>query len=268
MPKVAFLSLNYSSFSQQELMKQFFSPEDKDKYNLYIHNKTPVEDEYIKQHCIPEDYKVETEWGKYSLVLATIRLMKYALLDPENEKFILISNSHCPLYPIDIVCKKLFDDYPILSFDRSIVCSRDPTTHRFNRLIDPRKHSVSPFKLESALFVAQWFICNRSDAEFYVKNEARLRSWFNHQKTINPDEMYFSLLANHYGLPYQIKTNCYVAWDEETEPHLVQQGHRLTPKTFDKINNKMIDILREKDMLFMRKIYDDTELNINYILNK
>lgn len=264
--KVAFLSLNYQSFENEELMGRFFCEEHKDKYNLYIHNKESIVGSVFEKYCIPESYKVETEWGKYSLVLATIRLMKYALQDPDNEKFILISNSHCPLYSIDKICEKIWSHFPLMSFDRSIVGKFDPTNHRYDIILNPSKKHLSPFKKESSLFVAQWFVCNRSDAEFFVTNEARLRGWFNLDRQTNADELYFSLLANHYGLPYQIKTNCYVAWQLKTKKHLIAQGKRKTPCTIDRISNKMIDILRKRDILFLRKICAETQLDIDHLL--
>ena len=263
--KVAFLSLNYQSFENEELMGRFFCEEHKDKYNLYIHNKEPIVGSIFEKYCIPENYKVETEWGKYSLVLATIRLMKYALQDPDNEKFILISNSHCPLHSIDKICEKIWSHFPLMSFDRSIVGKFDASC-RYDLILDPSKIHLNPFKRESSLFVAQWFMCNRSDAEFFVANEARLRSWFNLNRRTWADESYFSMIANHYGLPYQIKTNCYVAWRLKTKKQLVAQGKREMPCTFDRIPNKMIDILRKRDILFLRKICAETQLDIDYLL--
>lgn len=267
--KVAFLSLNYQSFENEELMGRFFCEEHKDKYNLYIHNKESIVGSIFEKYCIPESYKVDTEWGKYSLVLATIRLMKYALQDPDNERFVLISNSHAPLYSIDVVCEKIWRDYPILSFDQSIVRSRDPekiTKYRYDTILNPVKKHLAPFQLHSAMFVAQWFICNRKDADFFVNNEARLRPWFNLEKRNNADELYFSLLANHYGLPNQIKTNCYVGWHLKTKKQWVKEGKRLTPRTIDKLSNKIVDILRKRGMLFARKICAETQLDIDYLL--
>lgn len=43
--------------------------------------------------------RVHVEWGTFSLVAALKKLLKAALADPLNLKFMLISESGIPLYP-------------------------------------------------------------------------------------------------------------------------------------------------------------------------
>jgi hypothetical protein len=262
--KVAFIALTNSSFLKDGLMQKFFCQEHSDKYNLYIHNKNPISNDYFKRFEISNDYKVETEWGKYPLVLATVRLLMVALQDPENEKFVLISESHCPLYSIDKICSIIFDRYPILSF------SNQPkeaswSLSRFNALI--RDKNRNPFDPNNAKFVSQWFVCGRSDAEIFVKHEIKLRKYFNINKLCFPDELYFHLIARHFNVPLQYKNSCHFNWNLKSAKHLIDAGFREKPKTYCKISNRTIDVFREKsDCIFLRKVYDGTILDEDYLL--
>lgn len=262
--KVAFLALTSSSFNKEGLMSRFFCKDHLDKYNLYIHNKFDIHNKYFQQFEIPSEYKVNTEWGKYSLVIATIRLLMYALRDPENQRFVLISESHCPLYNIEQTCSLIFKQYPILSF------SNQPkeqvwALNRFKSLIIA--NSRHPFSEENAKFVSQWFICNRQDAEFFTKHEIKFRKYFHTNKLCFPDELYFYLMANHFNIPIQYKNNCHFNWNLKTNQSLVDVGHRLKPKTYLKIKNRAIDTFREKsDCIFIRKVYSGTVIDEDYLL--
>ena len=98
MGKVAFLNLTINSFNQHKLWKTFFNEGDINSFNLYIHpkeRKSSIFSDYYVDNIVP------TSWGHFSLVEATIELMKAGLEDQENEYFTLISDSHFPLYDLD-----------------------------------------------------------------------------------------------------------------------------------------------------------------------
>jgi len=262
--KVAFIALTDSSFLKGGLMQKFFCEEHSDKYNLYIHNKNPISDDYFKRFEISNDYKVETEWAKYSLVLATVRLLMVALQDSENEKFVLISESHCPLYSIDKVCKIVFDEYPVLSFS-----DQPQEEHlsllRFKRLI--LNENRNPFDPKNAKFVSQWFVCGRSDAEIFTKHEIKLRKYFDTRRLRFADELYFHLIARHFNVPLQYKTCCHFNWNLKSSKRLIDLGFREKPKTYSKISNRAIDVFRKKNgCIFLRKVYDGTILDEDYLL--
>ena len=85
--KIAFLFLIKNEINHSELWQNFFE-NNEDKYNIYIHNKNPITNSFFNQFIIPEN--IETEWGKISIVKATLLLLKYALNDKENKRFILV----------------------------------------------------------------------------------------------------------------------------------------------------------------------------------
>lgn len=250
-------------------MKRFFNLEDRNLYNLYIHNKTEITDEYFHQFCISADYKVDTEWGKYSLVLATIRLLMVALQDPQNKKFVLISDAHCPIYNMQDMCHKIEKDYKFLSFSHgSSKNSQFFAMRRFNSLLCKQKSKFCPFSPEHAMFVSQWFVCNRSDAELFVKNETKFRKWIEQNRENCSDEIYFALIANHLNIKSQIKKNCYWNWSWKTNSNLVNQGHRVRPHSYSKIRDSFITTLRNTtDCLFFRKILKSSVVNEDLLMS-
>lgn len=264
--KVAFLALTYSSFAKEELMQRFFEKSLGEKCNLYIHNKSEIFNPFFQKHCLPKEFKVSTEWAKYSLVHATARLMLYALMDdPDNEKFVLISDSHCPLYSCDTICDFIFKKFPILSFSREYDLDHI-IKQRFSRMQNPLIGSF-PFDVKNAAIVSQWFICNRSDAEKFVHCEPQYRKLFNHNRIIFADEIYFHLLGKHFKLPMQYKRSCHFNWNLDSPRFLIEKGAHARPKIYTKLSNKFVNILRSQtDCIFMRKIYADTIIDENYLL--
>jgi len=264
--KVAFLALTYSDFAKSDLMQKFFSKSVGKRCNLYIHNKLEINSPFFKKFVIPDEYKIPTEWAKYSLVHATIRLMLYALLhDTDNEKFILISDTHCPVYSCDEVCRLIFEKFPILSFSREVEYD-NAIKQRFTRMQNPLIDSF-PFHIKDAAVVSQWFICNRANAERFVHYELQYRKLFNHNRIIFADEMYFHLLGKHFKMPMQYKRSCHFNWNLDSPKFLIDAGNHARPKIYPKISNKFVDVLRNNtDCLFMRKVYSGTVIDEDYLL--
>ena len=90
--KFAFLFLTYDNINNSEHIIKFI-----DKDNLYIHPKFPGNlKSNLKKYVISD--LVKTEWGKYSIVKATINLLKEAYKNKDNEYFILLSSDSYPIY--------------------------------------------------------------------------------------------------------------------------------------------------------------------------
>ena len=56
-------------------------------------------------HDIPE--RVKVEWGSHAMVDATRALLRNALENPLNQKFMLLSEAGIPLYPPSVVYHQL-----------------------------------------------------------------------------------------------------------------------------------------------------------------
>ena len=126
MDKVAFLNLSLHSFNQERVWEKFFDGGDKNSFNLYIHSKS-------KNKCRFSDYYIDksisTGWGHFSLVEATIELIKAALEDEENEYFSLISDSHFPLYTLGETVSLIKERYPKTTFAKHFISSSMSNAH-------------------------------------------------------------------------------------------------------------------------------------------
>ncbi len=261
--KVAFLALTYSSFAQEGLMEKFFS-ESHDYWNLYIHNKTPF-DSQLSKFCVEDSYKVETSWGYYSVVLASIRLMAVALQDPDNEWFVLISGAHCPLFNVEKTCEKVRSEFDILSF--SSFNGPEFKEGRYGRGLNKHNRAFSPFKSVNKV-VSQFFICKRADAELFVSHEPKLRKWFSTGEITYSDEIYFYMVAELFNLPFQVKSHCHDNFDLKSSRKMIISGARPLPKTYTKVNKNIITALRKTTSnLFIRKVSDLTQVDEDFILH-
>jgi len=263
--RVAFLALTYDDFQHEEVMRKFFSKEASFLYNLYIHNKNPLLSDYFSPFCLKRESLVDTEWGSYSLVRATVQLLKCALADSSNQSFVLISDSHCPLYSMNQMCDLIYSDFSKLSFSDPFQ-DDNPATKRFLQCLDQRRIISCPISPQYAKRVSQFFICNRAEAEIIITYEAKLRKWFNTNNHCVHDETYFHALAKYLNLDFQIKNITHCNFKLPSYHGFQELGIRDFPKTYLKINKKLINCLRNKNYLFVRKIHSFTEIDIDHLL--
>lgn len=264
--KVAFLALTYKSFQKEDLMKRFFDESQKELYNLYIHSKEDISGNYFHKYVIDSSLRIPTAWGYYSLVQATCILLKEALKDPSNQKFILISDSHLPLYNMKDMTEILFKEAHVLSFR---FLDGRLAKHRFYKMLNFSSSNVIdiPFSVKDASFVSQWFVCNRADAEIFVEAEAKYRNLFDHQCLTLADESWFAIIAKHNKIPYQDRTFCFSDWDWETDEYMISKGCKKNPHTFSKVSNEFIDEQRDSGNIFIRKVHPETYIDEDYILS-
>lgn len=257
MSKVAFLALTYDSFHHEDIMKRFFCAENHDLYNLYIHPKNDITGNYFDKYVIDKSLHIPTAWGYYSLVQATVILMKEALKDPENEKFVLISDSHIPCFNMVDTHRILHTHYPLMTF---AVQNKRMALHRFYKAFDLKKYKPYELPILShyASYVSQWFTCNRADADIFVAHEEKLRQYFVLDAPTYIDESYFVILANHFGLQWIEKVSCFAQWDWDTSYEMIQRGCKKNPHTFQHVTSDFINHQRDNNTLFIRKVHSST----------
>jgi len=97
-PKIAFLFLTIGDIHQPEVWSRYFEG-NKGKYSIYCHPKYPekVKTAWLKEGILSK--RVETGWGY--ITHAYECLMREAMKDPENIKFVTISESCIPLKPFE-----------------------------------------------------------------------------------------------------------------------------------------------------------------------
>jgi hypothetical protein len=258
MNKIAFLALTYDTFQKEELMSRFFSPEQSHLYNLYIHPKTPLpKNSPFQKYVIDPSLHIPTAWGYYSLVQATTIMMKEALKDPSNDKFILISDSHLPTMNMHDMHVNMQLHYSTMSFH---IQDARMARHRFYKAFNLGQIKVNEIPISShhSYFVSQWFVCNRADAEAFVEFEENNRHYFARDKITYVDEIYFAMVASHLGLPWVERTSCFFNWGLNTSNEFIAKGCRKNPHTFSFVSNDFIHAQRDKKILFMRKVHRDT----------
>jgi hypothetical protein len=236
MSEIALLFLIYDNLTHYDRFKPLI-----ESCNTYIHVKDPAKTtQDIQKYFIPNT--VETTLGDYSIVAATIELLKSSYREPDNKWFILLSH----------------DTYPIVNsaadLEQSI--SSHSNTSSIFQLIGRSKINDDKFVWKTR----QWWILFREDVEIILRNYEEFNKLFKDQyKTfldtkINisapPDEIYFLTLLKYYKPAYVFKdaTVMYTKWLK----HVVQKH----PTVFNKLLSTDANEIQKVRPLFIRKTLD------------
>lgn len=184
--KIAFLFLIYSQINFEYLWHRFFnqapSPE---YYSVYIHAKHPkyIRSEYIRRHLIPFHY--QTNWGGASLVLVMLALLAFAHADPDNYKFIFVSDSCIPLKTFKSVYHYLTRD------ENSYINWWRDKSFRKDRVCN------NAIQVEHWAKSSQWIILNRRYTKSLIDNRHLLRHFWG---SFCPDEHFVPTVLSKLGL--------------------------------------------------------------------
>lgn len=245
--KIALCFLTIGNVSKPELWYNQYS-KNKDKFNIYIHNKNRFVCEKTKFHNYAMNTNIVTKWADISLVIAMISLLKKAYnSDERNEWFIFLSDSCIPLYPLDEIYKKISGhSKPI------ICCSNEFEQGRYSSL-QHKFCSANEFKKQH-----QWCMLTRDFVQHILTNSSEYIKWFGN-KVFAPDEHYFINVCKYNKFDYTNQMMTYVNWNEPSD--LIK--HRRRPKTYvNSLTNEVIDNIKKSHptALFIRKIVSETKL--------
>lgn len=190
--------------------------------NLYIHPKYKVEKDY--QKYVIQNI-VETEWCKYSLVQATLNLLKDAFKNKENEWFFLLSQDSFPIYS--------YEQFKInFNYDKSIFNYKSKT-----EISDKTYYKTS-----------QWWVLNRKDVKIILDHATNNQQYFKNLKINCPDEYYFLsvLMWNNKDYKYINLQIMYDSW----LTHTIQKS----PLIFNHLLKNDMDDMINKKSLFIRKV--------------
>ncbi len=256
--KIAFLFLTYSNLKRQDIWNRFFDDKNSNKFTIYNHAKEneKVTDLILKDKHIPEH--IETCWGCPNLVEANILMIKHALEDHLNKKFILVSDSCIPIVSFDIFYNEIMKD------DKSII-----NIHYNNNPERYDKIKNSSFKKdEFTKHSGSGLVINVKHAKLLVSDLDNYRN--NWKNVYVPDEHYIGnilrVLDTNFNINYKISKPTFDFWDKNKLNN--KDDILINPEyyaLFKSISNKAIDELRDKQFLLMRKVDDKTEIDINYI---
>ncbi|KAJ7955825.1 Core-2/I-branching beta-1,6-N-acetylglucosaminyltransferase family protein [Quillaja saponaria] len=154
-PKVAFMFLSPGSLPFEKLWDKFFQGHE-GKFSVYVHasKDKPV---HVSHYFVDSDIRSdEVVWGKISMIDAERRLLANALQDPDNQQFVLLSDSCVPLYKFDYIYNYLM--FTNISF---VDCFKDPGPHGNGRYSD---HMLPEIEKKDFRKGAQWFTMKRQHA--------------------------------------------------------------------------------------------------------
>ncbi|GKV00355.1 hypothetical protein SLEP1_g13051 [Rubroshorea leprosula] len=157
--KIAFMFLSPGSLPFEKLWDKFFNGHE-GKFSVYVHasKERPV---HVSRYFLNRDIRSdEIVWGKISMIDAERRLLANALKDPDNQHFVLLSDSCVPLHTFEYVYNSLM--YANISF---IDCFQDPGPHGNGRYSD---HMLPEVQKKDFRKGAQWFSMIRQHAVIVV----------------------------------------------------------------------------------------------------
>lgn len=256
MNKVAFLLLTNKDFERKDIWSKFFSQKD-DRYNLYVHSTENSEMDWINKKRVQK--RIKTSWASFSLVKAQNLMLAEALLDTENTTFILLSESHCPLYGLTEMIDRL------LSLHGNYFSKEDyeDIARRWDRSKFSRASSVVHRSYFG--FASQWWILDRETATFFATEANKYEPLF--KNTWFSDEHYYITLCNFKGIKYNLEGKTYNNWNLNTSSPFISIVKRSKPKTYFNVHNNFIDVLRNRKYLFFRKIHKLSKINVKKLLS-
>lgn len=254
MKKVAFLLLTDANFCRMDIWERFFDKKDK-RWNLYVHAKEEPNFKFLKDRQIKKH--VETGWAEFGLVEAENELLKEALGDMDNQAFVLISESHCPLYDISRTIDRILSlNLPIFS-NESL---KENLEFRWKR---SNFESVSFLHKIHFAFSSQWWIFDRNTAIYFSRTKDNFKKHF--KNTNFADEHYHISLCNYEDIDFYKQTTTYVNWKVATSEPYCKYVKRKKPKTYFKVKKAFIKKLRKEGYLFFRKINKKTIIPVKEI---
>ena len=170
--KVAFLFLVGSNVATEPIWRSFFaSDEAKRRSSIYVHPPRGFAfpaGHFFEDHVIKQEHRYEVKWASLQMVHAELVLLSYALRDPLNERFVLLSETDVPLWPFECTYSVLFaSELSFLETKKSDM--RFSTLYEFRNTTRPH--------LQDWRKGSQWFALTRSHAQ-KLANQNGIRKWY------------------------------------------------------------------------------------------
>ncbi|XP_047314661.1 glycosyltransferase BC10-like [Impatiens glandulifera] len=279
-PKIAFLFISRNRLPLDIVWDAFFQGDDENRFSIFVHsrpgflfNNATTRSAYFIDRQV--NNSIQVEWGESSMILAERILLKHALADPLNTRFIFVSDSCIPLYNFSYTY-----DY-IMSTPTSFVDSfADTKEGRYNPKMDPIVH------IQNWRKGSQWVVLTRKHADIVVKDDVVFPIFQLHCKRKSlpefwrdnpvpldnskehnciPDEHYVQTLLSREGLDDEITRRMltHTSWDLSFSKEHDRRGwHPVTYKLAD-ATPTLIQSLKDID-----NIYYETEYRREWCTSK
>ncbi|HUT11591.1 MAG TPA: beta-1,6-N-acetylglucosaminyltransferase [Thermoguttaceae bacterium] len=238
--KIAFLFCILGRLAQEPLWRRWMAPH-ASRASVYVHatrRAEAVQSPWIRRHAIPES--IPSGHGEIGLVRAELALLRHALSDPQNAKFVFCSRSCAPIKPFSTVHAALTADR------RSWLAPHRANPDRFRR-VDPRV--LPPWHFWKS---SDWIALERTHAEALAAVDFT-RAF----RCFAPGEHYWASLLSMFGFDLDRETTgqspTWADWRRWSPP----RGH---PYTFHRLTTDDCRRLRGLPHLFARKFALDSDL--------
>lgn len=250
-PKIAFLFIARNRLPMDIVWDAFFKGDKEDRFSVYVHsrpgfllNKVTTRSPFFYGRQV--NNSIQVEWGESTMIQAERILLRNALKDYLNERFVFLSDSCIPLYSFSYIYNY------IMSTPTSFLDSfADTKEKRYN----PRMHPVVP--INNWRKGSQWAVLIRKHAEIMVDDDIVFPEFQKHcrrkslpefwrdrplpaegwkEHNCIPDEHYVQTLLAQKGLEGEItrRSLTHSAWDLSSGRDRERRGwHPLTYKLSD-----------------------------------
>ncbi|XP_050224473.1 glycosyltransferase BC10 [Mercurialis annua] len=249
--KIAFLFIARNRLPLDMVWDAFFKGEEESRFSVFVHsrpgflfNKATTRSKYFLNRQVNDS--VQVDWGEASMIEAERVLLKHALEDSKNERFVFLSDSCIPLYDFGYTYEY------IMSTPTSFVDSfADTKEGRYNPKMDP----IIP--VHNWRKGSQWVVLTRKHAKVVVNDTTVFPIFQQHCKRRSlpefwrdqpfpadgkkehnciPDEHYVQTLFAQEGLEGEItrRSLAHSSWDHSSSKDPKRRGwHPVTYKSSD-----------------------------------
>ncbi|KAJ7520642.1 hypothetical protein O6H91_19G015200 [Diphasiastrum complanatum] len=170
-PKIAFMFLTPGPLPFENLWEQFFKGYE-GLYSIYVHASELARLRSVWKTGVFIGREIRSQkvgWGKIDMVDAERRLLAQALLDTDNEFFVLLSETCIPLRDFEYIY-----DYFIGGNISYVDCFDDPGPHGRGRYLDYMLPEIQKDEWRKG---AQWFAVKRQHALLLVADHVYYRKF-------------------------------------------------------------------------------------------
>lgn len=275
-PKLGFLFLARNRLPLDFMWQQFFKDAEEHSFSIYIHSRPGFVYNEITTVCTfcygrQLSDSIQVLWGESSMIEAERILLRKALEDPANQRFILVSDSCVPLYNFSYTY-----DYVMASSKSFVDSFLDPKGSRYNPKMAP---TIQKDKWRKG---SQWVTLIRKHAEVMVADNKIFPVFKQHCKRrpllpehlrkqaqpkvvqkehdCIPDEHYVQTLLAMRGLEEELerRTITYTLWNQSTSKLDMKGWHPVTFKPAD-VDARLIKNIKGTD-----HVYYETEFRTEW----
>ncbi|KFK25695.1 hypothetical protein AALP_AA8G147100 [Arabis alpina] len=249
-PQIAFLFIARNRLPLEFVWDAFFQGEE-GKFSIYVHSRpgfvlsdATTKSNYFLDRQVNDS--IQVDWGESTMIEAERVLLRHALRDSFNHRFVFLSDSCIPLYSFSYTYNY------IMSTPTSFVDSfADTKDSRYN----PRMNPIIP--VHNWRKGSQWVVLNRKHAEIVVNDTTVFPMFQQHcrrkslpefwrdrpvpaegwkEHNCIPDEHYVQTLLSQKGVDSELtrRSLSHSAWDLSSSKSNERRGwHPMTYKFSD-----------------------------------